>query len=87
MNHSPPGPVTGAPSSPSAGEMVAKSLYGKFQNNVFLVTEVPVDECAHSGWTGWLLVSRIPSRSFLSLLKTRVQHMKREEREAMWDPV
>ncbi|XP_023617199.1 sideroflexin-1 isoform X1 [Myotis lucifugus] len=25
------------------------------QNNVFLVTEVPVDECAHSGWTGWLL--------------------------------
>lgn len=28
-NHSPPRPVTGAPSSPSAEEMVAKSLYGK----------------------------------------------------------
>lgn len=57
------------------------------QNSLFLVTEIPVDECTHSGWTGWLLVSRIPLRLFISLLKIHVQHMKREEREVMWNPV
>ena len=37
-----------------------------------------MDECAHSSWTGWLLVSRIPWISLILFLKINVQHMKGE---------
>lgn len=31
----------------------------KYSDNLFLNTEVPVDERTYSSWTSWLLVSRV----------------------------